>query len=105
MSASRSSLTLSEVKVSDVFREANRKLDQFRRELTVEGERFPFICECNTKRCTELILVRPHEYEAVRSHPRRFLVVDGHDPDSRVVSRHDGFAVVEKDGREAELGR
>jgi hypothetical protein len=85
------------------FRGANRELEQRRQELGVEGERFPFLCECEVERCTELILVRLHEYQAARDNPRHFLVMDGHDPNSRVVSRHDGFVVVEKDGREGEI--
>ena len=85
------------------FRDANEQLDQRRQQLEVEGDRFPLLCECEQERCTELIFVRPEEYREARSSPRRFLVVDGHDPDARVVARHEGFVIVEKEGREGEL--
>jgi len=85
------------------FREANRELERRRRELGIDGERFPILCECEAERCTAVILARPGEYEEARANPRRFLVVDGHDEDSRVVSRHDGFLIVEKEGLEGEL--
>jgi len=85
------------------FRRANEELDARRRELDVEGERFPLLCECEEEGCTELILVGPAEYREARSSRRQFLVVDGHDPASRVVRRHDGFVIVEKEGREAEI--
>src|SRR4051794_4535684 len=80
------------------FRQANDELEQRRQELGIEGERFPFLCECDRLECTQVILVRPEEYEAARAHPRRFLVIEAHDADARVVSRHDGFVTVEKEG-------
>jgi len=85
------------------FREANRELERRRRDLGVDGERLPFLCECEAERCTEVILARPGEYAEARASPRRFLVMDGHDEDARVVSRHDGFRIVEKEGLEGEL--
>jgi hypothetical protein len=47
--------------------------------------------------------VRPDEYETARKNERRFLVVDEHSGGAAVISRHDGFVIVEKDGREGEL--
>lgn len=85
------------------FREANKQIDARRQELDVQGERFPFLCECEDERCTEVILAGAPEYEAARGTPRRFLVVEGHDPDATVVERHDGFVIIEKDGREGEI--
>lgn len=85
------------------FRDANRQINARRQELEVDGERFPFLCECEDEHCTEVILVSVRHYEAARRTPRRFLVVEGHEPDSRVVERHDGFLIVEKDGVEGRL--
>jgi hypothetical protein len=85
------------------FREANEGIDRRRQELGVEGERFPLLCECDRERCTELFQVRPVEYETARENERRFLVVEGHDGGARVIGRHDGFVIIEKDGREGEL--
>jgi hypothetical protein len=44
------------------------------------------------------------EYEDVRSHPRRFLVIPGHDaPEDTVVEERGSFHVVEKSGEEGRL--
>jgi hypothetical protein len=44
------------------------------------------------------------EYEAVRAHPRRFLIVPGHTfAHGRVVQRTERFAVIEKVGDAGEL--
>jgi hypothetical protein len=72
-------------------------------ELGFEGERLPFLCECDNERCTDLILVLRDEYRFGLANPRRFLVAEGHDPDARVVSSQEGFEIVEKEGREGEL--
>ena len=44
------------------------------------------------------------DYEAVRSDPRQFFVVPGHDAaQDNVVEEHAGFHVVEKTGEEGRL--
>ena len=59
----------------------------------------PLICECGTSDCLETIEVAPSEYEAVRSHPARFLISVGHEDESeRVVDEFDRYSVVEKTG-------
>jgi hypothetical protein len=57
-----------------------------------------FRCECASLDCDRLLEVTPNEYERVRSEPRRFLLVRGHElPDvETVVEVHDRYAVVEK---------
>ena len=64
-----------------------------------------FVCECGTLGCNELVELTPPEYEAVRSNPRRFLMLDGHEiPDvETVVERHDAYIVVEKIDGAAEV--
>ena len=59
-----------------------------------------FVCECPREDCSEMLEMTREQYEAVRSNPRRFLVLPGHeDPDiARVVERHGGYRVVEKLG-------
>jgi hypothetical protein len=58
------------------------------------------ICECSDDRCTEHISLTLSVYEAVRSNPRRFLVVSGHEGDfEHVVERADGYSIVEKEGQ------
>jgi hypothetical protein len=67
----------------------------------------PFMCECADERClAELTL--PHvEYEAVRAHARRFVVVNGHEAtgadDARIVERRDGYSVIEKQAEAGDL--
>ena len=85
------------------FREANEQIDERRRALGVAADRFPLLCECERPDCTRIIVARPEEYEAVRAHPRRFLLIEEHADGARVVSRHDGFVVVQKEGREGDL--
>ena len=62
-----------------------------------------FVCECGLDGCLDMIPLTVTEYEAVRAHPARFAIVPGHEVPSieRVVSEHDGYAVVEKHADEA----
>jgi hypothetical protein len=80
------------------FRRANDSLH--RTFVRKDGfESYPFLCECPDGRCTELFLISLSEYEHVRRHPQRFIVVTGHDErfdDVQVVGTEDGFAVVER---------
>jgi hypothetical protein len=65
-----------------------------------------FVCECGRLRCTALIELTRPEYEAVRAHPRRFAIVEGHEilEAEEIVERHDRYLVVEKTGApEAEI--
>jgi hypothetical protein len=65
-----------------------------------------FVCECGRLGCNRLIQLTRAEYEAVRSNPRRFAILDGHEilEVERVVERNDRYVVVEKAGDpEAEI--
>jgi hypothetical protein len=57
-----------------------------------------FRCECARLGCNEVIELTVNEYEAVRAHPRRFMVLPGHERlDAEVVvETHQGYLVVEK---------
>jgi hypothetical protein len=88
-----------------LFREANEKLEDKVVELSLAEERTPYLCECDDDRCTAIIRLTLAEYEAVRTNPRQFVVIPGHDstPD-RIVKEHDeGFTVIEKTGEEGRL--
>jgi len=56
-----------------------------------------FRCECGRFGCNQLIRLSPSEYAAVRAHPRRFVVVPGHEvvEIESAVERHNRYAVVE----------
>lgn len=61
-------------------------------------------CECADVSCVQLLEIPADAYRHVRQNPRTFVVLAGHVyPDvERVVSNHDGYAVVEATGRGAQ---
>jgi hypothetical protein len=96
------SADLHAVRVADnetTFRGVNEAIEAGR-GLTDASRPTPYVCECARLGCTDLIELLPPEYQAVRRHPRRFIVSPGHDlPDvERVVERCSRFLVVEKIG-------
>jgi hypothetical protein len=56
------------------------------------------MCECGGSTCSGEIVMTLKEYEAVRLHPARFLVKEGHDVSHvvRVVDYGVGYVVVAK---------
>jgi hypothetical protein len=65
-----------------------------------------FRCECARLGCNALVSLTPQEYERVRAHPRRFVMLPGHELDEveTIVQGMPGYVVVEKReeaGREA----
>lgn len=63
-----------------------------------------WICECSDRSCTEPLTASAKEYDEVRAHPRRFLILPGHNaPDlERVIEDRGSYLVVEKVGEAAE---
>ncbi len=66
-----------------------------------------FRCECARLGCNELLMLTPHDYERVRSNPRRFVMIPGHEITEveTVVKTKANYVVVEKRdeaGRKAE---
>jgi hypothetical protein len=57
-----------------------------------------FCCECATLGCNQLVELALPEYERVRAHPRRFVLVPGHQREEveKVVETWPGYLVVEK---------
>ena len=80
-----------------VFREINEGIErgQWPGE---EDAPISFRCECARLGCNELLELSVREYERVRSNPRRFLVLPGHErlEVEVVVERRPGYLVVEK---------
>jgi hypothetical protein len=68
-------------------------------------DRLAFLCECGAIGCNVLIELSIADYEAVRGHSRRFLVVPGHEQleVEDVVDRRDRHFVVEKHADQAEV--
>ncbi len=83
-----------------LFREANEAI---LRGLWPGEEERPvrFRCECARVDCNCAVEVTVKEYERVRSHPRRFLIAEGHDvPEvEEVVDNGRDHLVVQKNGR------
>jgi hypothetical protein len=56
------------------------------------------LCECGHASCTGKIVMSLREYEAVRQHPTRFLIKEGHEVADvvRVMGYGTGYVVVAK---------
>jgi hypothetical protein len=57
-----------------------------------------FRCECARLGCNQLVELTVREYERIRSNPRRFVIVRGHEfPEvEAVVETRPGYVIVEK---------
>jgi hypothetical protein len=82
------------------FREINEGV-----RATPPDARLSFRCECGRLGCNQLVALSRPQYEAVRTNPRRFFVIPGHELTEfeRVVERHDDYTVVEKHKHGAEI--
>ena len=90
------------------FREANERIQAVARAHDTEREDLiPMLCECADLSCTDILLLAPQEYEAVRRDPTHFINAHGHHqsagPWARVVEEYERYAVVEKLGQAAEI--
>ena len=86
-----------------MFRDANECIEARLGELSLEDDRSPFLCECEDPGCRQVLRLTIDEYEAVRAHPRRFIVAPDHPTGhARVVERHEGFVIIEKLGEAGE---
>jgi hypothetical protein len=83
------------------FREANEKIRARADEYDAPIERIPVLCVCPVPSCTEVLSLTLAEYSGVRAHPVLFFTVPGHEQAdavvAHVVSREEGFVVVEKE--------
>jgi hypothetical protein len=81
-----------------MFREANQRAHAWdERHLDREVELY--FCECAKLGCREKVSLSDADYERVRSYPRRFVIVSGHElPEvETVIEQHEGWAIVEKE--------
>lgn len=83
-----------------LFRAVNDKILDLNRTFGELAGTFAVACECSRIDCVELLEIPPDAYRAVRESPRTFAVVPGHVEQGveRLVSTHDGYAVVEVQG-------
>lgn len=80
-----------------IFREVNERLRELGEGLTL-GAAAEFVCECADTSCTDRIELPLSEYERVRSDPKWFVLLPGHEePDyERVIDERDDYLIVEK---------
>jgi hypothetical protein len=88
------------------FRDANERIGAAAGVYEVETP-VPFICECADPTCSEIVRLLLVQYEEIRSDPRRFLNVPGHQAAAQgaavVVEERDGYTIVEKVGLAGEI--
>lgn len=78
------------------FRQVNEAIS--RGQWPGDADAVGFRCECADLGCNQVVEVTASEYERVRAHPRRFVIVPGHEHGEAetVVETHPGYAFVEK---------
>jgi hypothetical protein len=83
-----------------LFRQVNERLLEVSSRLGTIDSGPEFVCECPDEACTERIRLSVAEYEGLRSNPRHFVVLAGHEARSveRIVSDRGSYRVVEKVG-------
>ena len=91
-----------------IFRQVNEQIESLNRDLGADDATMTVICECADGDCTDRFEIQVSAYENVRSDPRRYVVVPGHElPEfESVVESEDLYDVVQKrEGSAAELAR
>ena len=81
-----------------MFREANQRAHAWD-ERHLDREIELYFCECAKPECREKVSLSDADYERVRSDPRRFVIVLGHELTEveTVIERNEGWAIVEKE--------
>lgn len=88
-----------------IFRAVNEKMAALNESFGELTGMFSVACECADVGCVQLLDVPPDAYRHVRQNPRTFVVASDHvfDDVELVVSRHDGYTVVEAIGPGAQI--
>jgi inactivated superfamily I helicase len=91
-------------KNESLFREVNERIGEAAQRTVAITTDADFVCECASLECTERITIGLDEYEWVRSEPKRFMLVAGHEQTDveQIVTRRNGYVVVEKVGEAGE---
>jgi hypothetical protein len=83
-----------------LFRHVNERLSSLNAGFAMFLPRGAFVCECADPGCTQLVELSLEAYEAIRATHGRFMVAVGREhvasPFDRLVERHDGYWVVQK---------
>jgi hypothetical protein len=81
-----------------LFREVNERLRELGEGFSLVAERAEFVCECGNGSCLERIHMPLAAYEEIRTNPKRFFVIKGHElPEyEKVVEERADYLIVEK---------
>jgi hypothetical protein len=81
-----------------VFREVNERLRELGEGFSLVSDTAEFVCECGQADCTARIRMSLAAYEQIRSDPKRFFVIKGHEvlDYEHVVEEGEEYMVVEK---------
>jgi hypothetical protein len=84
-----------------LFREINERLQGLNGDFGTSE----WLCECSDLECVGRVEMTEAEYEDVRRHGARFVLLAGHEQldIERIVTRHVGYVVAEKTGIGADL--
>ena len=89
------------------FRDANEGLQRGARELVGAdaASLVPFLCECPSTDCMQVVLLTLAEYEEIRGHGTRGFAAPGHEDTTveHVVQQNDRYVMTEKFGRAGEM--
>jgi hypothetical protein len=81
-----------------LFREVNERLRELGEGFSLVSEEAEFVCECGSSSCLERVHMPLARYEEIRSDPKRFFVVKGHEQPEleKIVAEAEEFLIVEK---------
>jgi hypothetical protein len=81
-----------------LFRAVNEKVKRLNIVFASLLDTFEIACECADRDCIQMLDIAPADYDAVRSNPRRFVVLPAHVDHEveTVVSDAGAYLVVEK---------
>jgi len=66
------------VENEETFRAANELLADAAEQSSLQNSKIPFLCECADDLCLGRVELTRTEYEGVRAHQDRFVIVAGH---------------------------
>ena len=80
------------------FRVGNERLRRALETAGFSGESIPFLCECMDDTCLARVDLTLDEYQGIRTHENRFVIVRDHPtlPGEKVVAENCSHQIVEK---------